>query len=217
LRSGTLSGPFGDRRVGGRGPLANPVFISYSRADRAYVERLARHLRSNAISATYDTAVSVGDHFPTVLQEMIQNCMALVVVLSPSACASKWVKREMLYAEARGKPVLPLMLVACDPPLQLSDVHYEDVTDARMPTEQFVARLRPTLPGTEPATKAATRTATQPAPKTATRTGVKIETAAEAKAKRVARRAAAARRTPSDVEVITAWVPQLTCDLVHDR
>jgi WD40 repeat protein len=122
--------------------LVSDVFISYSRHDRAYVVRLARHLMRAGLAVWYDYDLTAGDRFDTAIQRQINMCRALVVVLTPTAVDSEWVGREVAYAQDRGKPVLPLLLSRCQTPISLIRTHHEDVTDGGMPDDRFVARLR---------------------------------------------------------------------------
>ncbi|MFI5952521.1 TIR domain-containing protein [Cryptosporangium sp. NPDC051539] len=118
------------------------VFLSYSRRDRPYVEKLAALLAAAGVAAWWDFDLAVGDAFPDELQDRIDACAAFVVVLSPDAVSSAWVKNELHYALERGKRILPLMLAPCRVPLQLVSLHREDVTGGRLPGARFVDELR---------------------------------------------------------------------------
>lgn len=122
--------------------MAGSVFISYSRTDRAYVEKLARHLAAVGVPVWYDIELTVGERFAKEVSDRIRACCALIVVLSPGSCRSKWVAREVHYAAERDKPILPILLAPCDVPIYVSDLHREDVTGGRMPGDRFTARLR---------------------------------------------------------------------------
>jgi DNA-binding CsgD family transcriptional regulator len=118
------------------------VFVSYSRSDRAYVERLAAHLIAGDVPVWFDADMAAGERFGTVIQTQIEECAAVVAVRTPAAVASEWVERELSYADARRKPLLPLLLQPCEQHVLLADLHYEDVTGDRMPSDAFTARLR---------------------------------------------------------------------------
>lgn len=121
--------------------MGGHVFISYSRTDRAYVDKLAARLAEVGVPVWYDFKISAGQRFGTEIQRQIDTCAALVVVLSPESVASEWVAQEIAYARYRGRPVLPLMLRQCDLPIELITTHYEDVTGGRFPSPQFLADL----------------------------------------------------------------------------
>ena len=116
------------------------IFISYSRADRVYVEALADHLRRAGLTPWFDDQIATGDRFERVITQQIDSCGALVVVMTPNAAESTWVGNEVRHAQARRKPVLPLLLEG-DVFLSLGHINYEDVSDGRMPAPRFVARL----------------------------------------------------------------------------
>jgi hypothetical protein len=122
--------------------VSGQVFISYNRTDRKYVEALAAHLRGLDIRPWYDDAIEPGARFSTVIQREIDASGAFVVVLTPAAASSEWVNREVSYALFMRKPVLPLMLKSCTPPIELIDRHREDVTDGRMVNDRFTGLLR---------------------------------------------------------------------------
>jgi hypothetical protein len=148
--------------------MASYVFISYSRADRAYVYGLAAHLHAAGVPVWYDYQIETGDSFAHRIQEKIEGCAAFVPVLTPLAAASPWVQREISYADELGKPILPLILVDCRKPLLLVGVQHEDVTGSRMPPPRFEQQLRGLLgTGTTalpPRTPAATAQPRHPVP-----------------------------------------------------
>lgn len=118
------------------------VFISYSSSDREYVDRLATHLQSCNLDVWYDYELAAGDQFDSVIQQKIDASAAVVVVLTPLAVASAWVRREILYAEQRNKDVLPVLLEPCELPLIMVQLHHENLIGGRMPSEAFITRLR---------------------------------------------------------------------------
>ena len=64
--------------------------------------------------------------------------------MTPAPEESEWVERELDRAQNRHKPILPVLLRG-DAFFRLGNIHYEDVTAGRMPTGEFVARLRNAL------------------------------------------------------------------------
>jgi dipeptidyl aminopeptidase/acylaminoacyl peptidase len=122
------------------------AFISYSRADRAYVDKLAAHVESAGVPVWYDYELAAGDRFDSEIQRQIDTCAAFVVVLTPASAASPWVNREIGYAQDQAKPVMPLLLAPCVAPIRLQDLHREEVIAGQLPSAQFVARLRSLLP-----------------------------------------------------------------------
>jgi hypothetical protein len=132
-------------------PLVSCIFISYSHGpDGAYVERLAAYLTNTGVPVWYDREIISGDRWESVIQSQIAACAAFIVVMTPDAEASSWVKREIARAEELGKVIVPLLLIG-RPFFRLSDIQFEDVTGGRLPGPLFVDRLRalaagPTVP-----------------------------------------------------------------------
>ena len=130
------------------------VFISYSRADRAYVDTLADYLDAAGIWVWYDYEVAAGDRWEQVIREQIDTRAVFIVVMSPHSEVAAWVRRELNHAEGQHKPVLPLLLAGAKF-FRLNDIQYEDVTGGRMPVSSvaFGPRLAPTVrPWPPPAT-----------------------------------------------------------------
>jgi TIR domain len=121
--------------------MTGHVFISYSRSERDYVEQLAQYLTERSITVWYDYEVETGEPFSQRIQTAIDESVAFIVVVTAAAVESSWVRRELSRAVRKGIPLCPLMRQACDIPIELDGVQSEDVTDGRMPTPRFVARL----------------------------------------------------------------------------
>jgi hypothetical protein len=122
------------------------VFISYRHeSGDGYVTRLASYLAGKGIPVWFDREIISGDRWLEVIRHQVDTCSAVVVVMTPQAEASRWVDRELSRAEEMHRPILPL-LRAGGRFFRLADIHYEDVTDGRLPGEEFVERLRTFLP-----------------------------------------------------------------------
>lgn len=130
------------------------VFISYTSADRNFVEKLARHLIVAGIPVWYDQwELSIGDSLRDKISVGIQGAAFLAVVLSKASVQSKWVKDEVYAAMARGDEeqrvmVLPLLIEGCDIPPLLKDKVYVDFrTDYEASLRKLIERVR--VPGTD--------------------------------------------------------------------
>lgn len=108
------------------------VFISYSHADKDFVDRLAVHLVKAKAHVWVDRwELRVGDSLITKIQEAIQAASVLIVILSQTSLKSEWCKKELnagLVRELKEKRVivLPLLLEHCEMPLFLRDKMYAD-------------------------------------------------------------------------------------------
>jgi hypothetical protein len=76
------------------------VYISYSRADLEWAERLSRDLAEFGLRCFIDLNVSVGDSWSEALNQALIRSGALVVIWSPAAVESKGVLSEIAGFEA---------------------------------------------------------------------------------------------------------------------
>ncbi|NDJ52277.1 MAG: TIR domain-containing protein [Chloroflexi bacterium] len=122
------------------------IFVSYSRQDADYVQRLKTFLESNGLQVWFDEQIEQGDQWFNEIHAAIQNSPAVIVVMSPEAEASEWVHKEILLAKRYGKAIFPLLLHGAELPI-LIDLQYEDVTDGEMPGPAFHRRLAQAIYG----------------------------------------------------------------------
>lgn len=88
-------------------PVAPLVFISYSRRDAAFVDRLELSLQRAGYNVWVDRSnLAGGQAWSANIQQAIESCAALVVVASPAALRSPAVRREYEYALKLDRPVL---------------------------------------------------------------------------------------------------------------
>ncbi len=79
--------------------MPNELFLSHASADRAFVARLAGLLRSHGVPVWYsDTDIRGAQQWHDEIGAALRRCDWMVLVLSPDAVSSKWVKRELLFA-----------------------------------------------------------------------------------------------------------------------
>jgi tetratricopeptide (TPR) repeat protein len=125
--------------------VGNHVFISYSRDDQAYVDRLVAALAGHGIASWIDREVDYGTRWPQVVRAHIDTSAAVVVVMTPVAEESVWVGREIDQAETNARPTLPLLLRG-ERFFRLAEHQYEDVRDGTLPLDRWFERIR-TLTG----------------------------------------------------------------------
>ena len=92
------------------------IFISYKREEAGQAGRLAHVLEQFGYSVWWDVALLSGDEYRDVIAEMIDKCAAVIVLWSPLAVRSTFVRSEASYAQRQDK-LLPAMLEACHLPL----------------------------------------------------------------------------------------------------
>lgn len=110
------------------------VFLSYSRKDRNFVERLAEDLNGLGIGVWFDKwEIKVGDSIVEKINKGIEENDYLAIVLSPNSVDSEWVKRELniaLMRQLKEKSViiLPILYKNCKIPPIISDIRYANFT-----------------------------------------------------------------------------------------
>lgn len=124
------------------------IFISYSRKDEEYVNRLVESLENEGFEVWIDRALLTGDTWTQVINHKIDTCDAFVVVMTDSSKESKWVNREVLYALQEGKKIFPLLLQG-KLWMLLQDFNYFKVTDGLTPDRKFFKDIEKTVPRSE--------------------------------------------------------------------
>ncbi len=85
------------------------IFISYSRTDSVFVDDLEADLKDHGFFVWVDRRkMEGGQNFRNAIQKAIDLCQIMLVVLSPEAMTSKYVRQEYEYADGQGKQVIPL-------------------------------------------------------------------------------------------------------------
>jgi serine/threonine protein kinase len=116
-------------------------FISYSRNDMKYAQRLKEDLSNNGFQVWIDDdQIEHGDMwFNEIIS--IQGCASMVVIMTPEAEASECVGKEILLAKRYGKTIFPILLKGMELPI-LIDTQFEDVRERQnMPGSNFYRRL----------------------------------------------------------------------------
>jgi len=107
--------------------LRDKVFFSYSRADKDVAQKLLRELSANGIEFWLDQR-EIRGRWDDEIEQAIQACSALLVVLTPNSARSKNVRDEISYALHLDKDVVPVMLTKCDVPFRIHRIQYVDFT-----------------------------------------------------------------------------------------
>ena len=91
-------------------PLGPYFFVSYSRADLAHQRRVVAELRKRGVNAWVDTEnlVPGSPAWEREIERSIRGCSGVIVLLSPEANDSQWVRRELSFAEELDKPLFPV-------------------------------------------------------------------------------------------------------------
>jgi hypothetical protein len=90
--------------------MANDIFISYSRRDQEFVTRFASDLNEQVAFVWLDrSTIQPGQKWHDEIMEGIQECKAFILVLSPDAMESQYVREEVNKALELGKPIFPIL------------------------------------------------------------------------------------------------------------
>lgn len=86
------------------------VFISFDHEDNRLRERIERHLHQQGFQVFSDRRINPGT--PTwqhTIEEAIRESLSVVIVQTPAAARSEWVRREISYARKYNVPLLVLL------------------------------------------------------------------------------------------------------------
>jgi WD40 repeat protein len=104
------------------------IFISYSRTDAEPASFIAEKLHEN-----YDIDVFIdyqrlraGERWPIRLAEEIKTREYFLVLVSSRSMKSRWVNREINFADAHNKIIIPVILEPADPNLVLQEIEHVD-------------------------------------------------------------------------------------------
>ena len=98
--------------------LPQEVFLSHSSKDRKAARRIAETLRKHTLPVWYSETNLVGaQEWHDEIGQALARCDWFLIILSPPATRSEWVKRELLYAlrtpRYKGR-IVPIRHRACD-------------------------------------------------------------------------------------------------------
>lgn len=97
------------------GESAPRVFISYSREDSELTETLAANLIAQGFAPWVDRQrIEGGDDWEAVIRRAIQESIGFILVLTPNALKSQWVRSEFRRAQELKKNILPLLYKPVD-------------------------------------------------------------------------------------------------------
>ena len=116
------------------------VFLSYSRSDRAFVDRFAGDLGGAGIEVWCDVdALRGGEEWRTQIIDAIEQSDVFLLFVSPASMHSDNVRRELTVAEEEDKRIVPVLLAVTAIPgdfryslagLQNTDITAMDYDDA---------------------------------------------------------------------------------------
>lgn len=113
------------------GPTAYDVFISYTHADAELVTDLAGRLRRHGIAVAYDELILPGDTLVHSVEKLLLESADGLLVYSPAALASRWVRDEYAVLMQRsieeGRLFIPVLTAGVEktdlPPFAQARMH----------------------------------------------------------------------------------------------
>ncbi len=110
-----------------QGSALADIFISYARADRERVEKLAVALEAEGYSVWWDRHIAGGAEFSEEIEKELAAAKAVVVVWSAESVKSRWVKDEAVAA-ADAHKLIPVSLDGTEAPMGFRQFHLIDVS-----------------------------------------------------------------------------------------
>jgi hypothetical protein len=97
--------------------LPNEVFLSHASPDQAFASSIAEKLRQHGIPVWYSRTNILGaQQWHDEIGAALKRCDWFLLLLSPHAVASMWVKRELLFALQQDRfenRIVPVLLQPC--------------------------------------------------------------------------------------------------------
>jgi WD40 repeat protein len=125
--------------------VAGYVFVSYSRHDKHYVDRLVTYLRDHGFDVWYDEKVATAERWRTAIRDRVDGCGVFLIVMSPNSEDSKYVEWEYQRAIDGKRPIVPLLL-AGTPFMELNHLKYYRVDNQELPGPDLLDIIRALLP-----------------------------------------------------------------------
>lgn len=90
------------------------LFVSYARADSDDVYPIVENLSQQQVATWIDRSIRGGEDWPATIEERLLNCSGVLALVSPSFVESHYCPREVIFADALRKPILPVFIQPAD-------------------------------------------------------------------------------------------------------
>jgi hypothetical protein len=106
-------------------------FISYSRKDSGFVKKLYASLKDAGVDAWLDTEeIRSGEDWADAIQRGLDECEAMILVISPDSMASEEVAKEWkFFRTSAKKKIYPIRVKDTKIHYQLNSLNYIDFVD----------------------------------------------------------------------------------------
>ncbi len=123
-----------------------PLFISHSTKDDDFVDRLVSELQIHGHQTWVDHIdIPPGAQWMDVIEEALEHCEMLILIVSEAAMDSEFVRREWQIFYDLKRPIIPIRLEDCRIPLLLRTLHHVDYLRAG-DVRNLIQKLLPHLP-----------------------------------------------------------------------
>ncbi len=117
------------------------IFISYSKKDVVYAAKLVNALKREGFNVWIDLDMQKGTQWDLRLEKQLKDCDLYLLIVSNNSYESKWVRKEVLFAQTMNKPIIPIMLEETEPWLVIMDKQGIKIERDALPPESFYERL----------------------------------------------------------------------------
>ncbi|GAB4510878.1 MAG: hypothetical protein OHK0046_08210 [Anaerolineae bacterium] len=91
--------------------MSNRVFVSYSRRNKTFAERISRDLSDAGLDVWVDwRQIHAGEFWQDEIFRGLARSDIIVALISPPAVMSEWVQREINTGREQGKVIIPVMV-----------------------------------------------------------------------------------------------------------
>lgn len=111
--------------------MMSHLFVSFDSEDREFADILSTTIKRETDLDTwlYTEKLPAGERWRDSIDQAIEECLALVLIMTPAAADSMYVTYEWSFADGLGRPVVPVLLKSTNLHPKLKDVYqYRDFT-----------------------------------------------------------------------------------------
>jgi hypothetical protein len=90
--------------------LDDYIFISYKRQDMPIIAPILKRIAQRGHRFWYDKGIPGGAEWDAIIEDRVRHCRVLLLFVSQAAIQSRYVRREVRFADALAKPLLCVTL-----------------------------------------------------------------------------------------------------------
>ena len=91
------------------------IFISYKSEEEEYAQRIKKVLEDNGISCWMaPDSIPAGSNYMAEIPHAIEDCRAMIILISKKSQQSAWVKNEFSEAMTKQKRIIPYVIQDCE-------------------------------------------------------------------------------------------------------